>query len=371
MDISKFSHGGNLWQVAQIYNILPENIIDFSANMNPWGNTLGIDEAIQKSLGDIFCYPDPECRRLTSMLSEYLGVDYHSILVGSGATEIIDLTMRAIKPSCALIPTPTFSEYERALKVAGGEPKFLYLKEDNDFALDIDELIEEIRGVEMVVLCNPNNPTGKLLTYDKVQEVADKTEKMGIYLLVDESFIDFQPQHSIVDKIKSNHNLLVMRSFTKLFSIAGLRLGYGVGGKKLIMKMKKIKQPWTVNSLAQVAGVYILKNIEKAYKLKKRIEREREFLYEKLSKIKGLKPYPSWANFILVKIETSFSSSVLTHRLAKRGILVRDCSNFPGLSNKFIRVAVRKREENEKLLYHLSQVLGDKVDFTNTCSFSS
>ena len=356
---SKFSHGGDIWQVAEKYEILPDDVIDFSANINPWGVSLEVVKAVKKRLDVIFRYPDPECRRLTGILSQMLRLNQKNILIGNGATEIIYLVMEALKPARVIVPCPTFTEYERAIKLAGGRVKYLYLKEENNFTLEVGRLIKEAKDAGMILLCNPNNPTGTILSRDKLCEVAHMSKKLGKFLVVDESFIDFQPECSILDEVRKNSSLVILRSFTKFFSIAGLRLGYGVSSREVIEKMKSFKQPWTVNCLAQVAGVHILQNMKKAEEMKEKLIKERDFLYKNLCKIEGIKPYPSQANFILIKIKkASFSSSKLTEELIKRGILVRDCCNFPGLSDKFIRVAVRKREDNRKLIHHLSQILG-------------
>jgi len=361
MIISKFSHGGNLWQIAEKYEILPEEIIDFSANTNPWGTSLGVVKAIKERMESIFHYPDPECRELTRRLSEHLRLDRRSIMVGGGSTEIIYLVMRALRPRWAIIPAPTFTEYERALKLAGGKTKFLFLKEKRDFILDTEKLVKKAKGIQMIVLCNPNNPTGKLISRAEVEKVINKAKEVGVIVVVDESFIDFQPQCSLVDKVKNNGNLLILRSFTKFFSIAGLRLGYAVGSKELMTRIKSFKEPWTVSSLAQVAGIHILKNMRKADELKELVKKEREFLYTALDRIEGIKPYTSQANFILAKIEVPLSSGYISEKLIKRGILIRDCRNFPGLSDKFIRIAVRKREENQKLIHHLGEALRGEI----------
>lgn len=347
--------------MAEEYHISPREVIDFSAAINPWGYSFGVVEVIKNRLESIFHYPDPECRKLTFALSEHLGAKPGMIVAGNGATEIIYLAMKALKPQRAVIPVPVFTEYERALRLAGGRPEFLYLKETDNFTLDIDRLMKRAREAQMIVLCNPNNPTGGILPGGKLQKIVVEAEKMGKIVMLDESFIDLQPHCSLVESVRDNDNLFILRSFTKFFSIAGLRLGYGIGGERLMAKVKSVRQPWTVNSLAQVAGIHIVKNMKKVDELREKIEKEREFLFENFNKIKGIKPYPSRANFILLNIEAPFSSSDLTCRLAKKGILVRDCSNFQGLSNRFIRVAVRKRGENEKLLYHLSQVVGERI----------
>jgi len=357
----KFLHGGNLWEASRERGIPPEKIIDFSANINPWGELFGIKGYINKNMDSIFHYPDPDSKRLTLKLSEFLKVDRERIIVGNGATEIIYLIMGAVRPSFAVIPVPTFTEYERALKLAHGRAIFLLLEEEKDFNMEFDKLIKKSRNAQMIVICNPNNPTGKILPLSVMQEILEEAEKKGKFVVVDESFIDFQPQNSLISSIERYRGLFILRSFTKFFSIAGLRLGYGVGSREIIAKIKSIKQPWTVNSLAEMAGVGILENIEKAERLREWIEKEKDFLYKNLSKIKEIEPYPSVANFILIKIKAPFSSSWLANELAGKGILIRDCSNFTGLSDKFFRIAVRTREENEKLIYNLEQIFRSKV----------
>lgn len=363
MNKSKFSHGGDIWQVSEKYKIPPDKILDFSTNVNPWGKFSGVVDVIKKNIREIFHYPDPECRKLIFKLSEFLKLERENIVVGNGATEIIYLLMMSLRPYQVVIPVPTFTEYERALRLSGGKAKFLFLKEKSDFTLDVDELIKKVKDSQMVIICNPNNPTGRVLDQSKMQKIVDKAEKMGKFVVVDESFIDFCPQESIINSIKKHQNLFILRSFTKFFSIAGLRLGYGIGSKEVIAKIKSVKLPWMVNSLAEIAGVAILENMEKFKELRQRIEKERAFLYKNLSKINAVKPYPSITNFILVRIKASFSSSHLANEMAKRGILIRDCSNFTGLSDRFFRIAVRKREENKKLIFNLKQILGANFDY--------
>ena len=355
---SSYSHGGNHREAAKRYGFSPNEILDFSANINPWISSLGIEEIVRVNLKDIYHYPDPQCTELIKQISQYLGLDRENILAGNGSTELIYLAARVFLPRRALIFAPTFFEYERALKTCGGEPKFLFLKESRGFSVNIQKIIERAEDVEAVFICNPNNPTGTFFSKEKLLELVKITEEREITLILDESYLDFKyPGESLVKEAQETRHLLVLRSFTKFFGVAGLRLGYGVGGRHLIEKLAGLKEPWTVNCLAQAAGIYLLRNEQKIKEIREAINKETEFLFGQLSRTAGLKPYPPQANFILVRIETELSSSKLQEDLAKAGILIRDCSNFAGLNDEFFRVAVRKREENLRLIDSLKDVI--------------
>lgn len=359
---SSYSHGGNHREAAKRYGFSPNEILDFSANINPWANFLGIEKLVRANLKEIYHYPDPQCTQLIKQISQYLAVDRENILAGNGSTELMYLAARALLPRRALIFAPTFFEYERAIKACGGEPKFLFLKESQGFSVNIQKIIDAAEDVEAIFICNPNNPTGTFFPKDEMLELAKITEERKITLILDESYLDFKyPGESLVREAQETRHLLVLKSFTKFFAIAGLRLGYGVGGRRVIEKMVGLKEPWTVNCLAQAAGIYLLRDGQKIEKIREAVNKETEFLFGQLSRITGLKPYPPEANFILVKIETELSSSKLQENLAKKGILIRDCSNFAGLNDKFFRVAVRKREENLRLIDTLSPFLPEKA----------
>jgi len=359
MQSSSYFHGGNYREVASRYGLSPNEILDFSANINPWANSLGIEKIVRANLKEIYHYPDPQCTQLIKQIGQYLAVDRGNILAGNGSTELIYLAARALLPRRALIFAPTFFEYERAIKACGGEPKFLFLKENQGFSINIQKIIDATENVEAVFICNPNNPTGTFFPKDELLELVRTTEERKISLILDESYLDFKhPGQSLVREAQETRHLLVLRSFTKFFALAGLRLGYGVGGRRLIEKMAHFKEPWTVNCLAQAVGVYLLRNEQKIEKIREAVNKETEFLFGQLSRIGGLKPYPPQANFILVRIETDLSSSKLQEDLAqKKGILIRDCSNFAGLNDKFFRVAVRKREENLRLIDSLREAI--------------
>ncbi|MBL7151664.1 MAG: threonine-phosphate decarboxylase [Candidatus Omnitrophica bacterium] len=340
-----FSHGGN------IYNFKKE-VIDFSANINPLGLPLGIKGSICKDLESILHYPDPQARGLTAGISRYWGIGRENILAGNGSIELIYLILHALRPKTAVIPVPSFSEYERAAGIANCKIRFLKLKEKEGFKLNLASL----GNADILFVPNPNNPTGNLL----LQEPADSKKFSGRLLIADEAFMDFLPdekKHTLIWRAVKHKNLIVLRTFTKFFALPGLRAGYLVAHQDIIRRLKQCQPPWSVNTLAQDAAEMILH--EKGYIKKTRIfvEKQRGHLFREISAIRGLRPYPSEANFILIRIENETSASLLAKRLIQKGILIRDCSNFRGLGNKFIRVAVRSRAENSKLIRAMKECI--------------
>ena len=246
------------------------------------------------------------------------------------------------------IPAPTFSEYEIAARNVGSSIQFLELKEEEGFRLTLDG-----DESEMAFLCNPNNPTGNLLFED--------LRVSGDLVVVDECFMDFLPnqeKHTLIRKAVKAKNLIVLRTFTKFFCLPGLRIGYLIAHKEIVDKLRQHQPPWSTNALAQMAAALILSDDSYAKETHRLIEKERSFLFGQLDKIEGLRPYPSVANFLLIKIERpGISSRPLKESLLEKGVLIRDCSNFRGLSNSYIRIAVRSHKENLQLLAALDEVL--------------
>lgn len=261
--------------------------------------------------------------------------------------------MNVYKPKSVFIPVPSFSEYERAARNAGSKICFLKLKEKNGFKISANSL----RRCDVVFIANPNNPTANFII-----ENFEEIEKAALRLIiVDEAFIDFLAEHkkySTVQRAVKNKKIIVLRTLTKFFAMPGLRIGYIVGQKTVIQKLKKHQTPWNVNSFAQIAAENILDNNDYIRETRELIQKERTFLYNAIRKIDGLKPYPSIVNFILIKIgKKDITSRNLREHLMEKGILIRDCVNFRGLDNSYVRVAVRSRKENIKLLNALRKIL--------------
>jgi len=274
--------------------------------------------------------------------------------------------MSAYRPKTSLIPAPTFSEYERAAKSVKSKIQFLKLKEKDDFRLNLSHF-SQIGKADILFLCNPNNPTGNLILedYRAIERLSNKSNSCaqgtGKLLVVDEAFMDFLPNeknHTLIWRAIENRNMIVLRTFTKFFCLPGLRIGYLIAHKEIINKLNRHRPPWNTNTFAQIAAELILNDKEYIKNTYRAIKEEREFLSGELAKINGLRFYPSVTNFLLIKIgDKDITSSVLVKKLIKRKILIRDCSNFRGLNNKFIRIAVRSHKENLKLIATLKEVL--------------
>lgn len=351
MSVLDFSHGGNIYSLKT-----KRTILDFSANINPLGLPFAAKKAIISGWDKVLHYPDPDARKATAAVSRYWGIPEENILVGNGSIELIYLITQAKRPKRAAIVVPTFSEYERACRLVKSRLDFIYLKEKNGFCLGP----KNNGKPDFLFVCNPNNPTGNLICADS-SEI--KKLKAGL-IIVDESFMDFlreESKYSLLRQAAQLKNVIVLRSFTKFFAFAGLRLGYLVAHKEIIRTLKQYRVPWSVNTLAQLSATEVL--ADRGYQDKTRffIKTERAFLSGEVKKIKGLHPYPSEANFILIRIDSkTLTSSLLTKKLVRREILIRDCANFRGLNNKYFRVAVRLRAENLKLLAALRKTLGVK-----------
>jgi threonine-phosphate decarboxylase len=345
-----FSHGGNIYAAERKYK---KKFLDFSANINPLGLSSRVKEAIYKNFNSILHYPDPEAKNITRKIAQYWGIKEENVLVGNGSAELIYLVVSAFKPKVTLIPVPTFSEYERAARCIKSRIYFLRLKEELGFKL------QDIKAnkADILFLCNPNNPTGNLIFTD-----FQAIERLPVKLIViDEAFMDFLPdekKHSLIRKAQKDKRIIVLRTLTKFFAFPGLRIGYLAAHRSITDKLREYKIPWSVNSLAQAAGEIALKDRGYFKATRSIIKRERDFLSEQLKEIRGLKVYPSVANFLLIKIKKGgVTSDILAKRLLRQRILVRNCSNFRNLSDGFIRIAVRKRGENQKLIEAIKNIL--------------
>lgn len=339
------SHGG-------IYSVNPRLVrLDYSSSINPLGTPKKAIAAVKMSANSLVqTYPDPECRELKKSLSRYLGIDSEWFTVGNGAIEIIYWfahTTTSVRGR-VVIPTPTFCEYEVASQKVGAEVTLVPL---NNFDLDTDKIIEKARGANAVFLCNPNNPTGMLATKQimKIIENIDNSTK----ILLDECFIELadNPEaNTMIDQISEFDNLVILRSLTKSFGLAGLRVGYCVCNPTLAKKLSTNKIPWNVNSLAQVAGVAALRERRCLSKARALIKKERRFLHDNIEKLESFHPIRSDSNFFLVHLQGRNSTQFRDRLLKKSGVLVRDCSTFTGMGAQYIRIAIKKHSENILLL---------------------
>jgi threonine-phosphate decarboxylase len=354
-------HGGNIKQICDKYGINPDEIIDFSASINPLGCPDVVRKAVSEQFNDILHYPDSQCTDLRKTIAEKVPCNESNIIVGNGSNELFYLIPRALRPEKGVLLQPTFAEFNDAFCNSNIEVIEI-INDDKDFPV-INTNISRLKSVKdcMVFLCNPNNPTGQLTRREDIIELVNDNPKRLI--VIDEAFMDFvedDEKYSVIRDAPLMDNLIVVRSLTKFYGFPGLRLGYLVANESIVNKLMRYKEPWTVNTIAQVAGMAAINDEAFATNTRQYVSGEKTFLYDGLKIIKDIHPFQPTVNFILVRIEDSgITSSEIQNLLLKSNILIRDCSNFVGLDENYFRVAVKTREENRKLLSALKLVMDD------------
>lgn len=358
---SHLDHGGNVAAAARLYRVPAGSLIDFSANIVPWGPPAGVRKAIAGSFEAIRRYPDPGYGRLRRALGRSLRVPVECLAVGNGGADLIHQLVHRVRPRTVVVVDPTFSEYGAAARGIGVEVVSVMLDAGRGFRLDAKALLSAVDEGSLVFLCNPNNPTGGLLPGSETAALFRAIRSRGAFLTVDESFIDFLPDprpESVAREAGAHSGLAVIGSLTKFYALPGLRLGYLVAAADFVRAFEDGRAPWTVNSFAEQAGLAALADREYPARVRRLVPTERQYLAEGMERLGWLRPWPSVANFILARITGSpdprrwpvLTSSELTRALAGRGILVRDCRSFTGLGSDHIRVAVRDRADNKRLL---------------------
>ena len=351
-------HGGNIYKLQREGK---KDILDYSSNINP----LGVPESLKKAVSENFSvltrYPDINYTELRESIGKYNNIESENIIAGNGATEVSFLYIKALKPKKVLIAAPTFAEYERAVKNAECEIDFFELKEEDNFILNKDEFIQKAKNYNLAVICNPNNPTGKFISKEIIFEINENLKKSGTKLFIDECFIEFiSGWKEKTSALFKSENIFILRALTKFFALPGLRLGYGICfDKKIIEKINEIREPWSVNGFADLAGKVILNDIEYIKNTEKWILEERKYFTDSLKEIeenKKIKIYETETNFILIKL-LEMTSEEFKSRMEEKNILVRNASNFKFLDNSFIRLAIKDREKNKKVIEAVREVL--------------
>lgn len=329
--------------------------LDYSTNVSPLGVPEGVQRALREAAAWADRYPDPLCRELREALSRKEGVPVDWILCGSGAAELLFRAVLAKRPRRALVTAPAFSEYEAALKTVGCAVDRVTLRAEENFAVGRDFLKAITLETDMAFLCEPNNPTGVTTEPDLLTEILERCRETGTLLVLDECFGDFldDPEaHTRKGDLAAFSKLLLLRSFTKLYALAGARLGYVLcSDPALLERMREAGQPWGVSTLAQAAGTAALKETEYVQQVRTLTRTERPWLTERLREL-GLRVIPGEANYLLFQ-----SPRPLEAPMRERGILIRSCGNYEGLDGTWYRIAVRGREENRRLIGSLEEVL--------------
>jgi threonine-phosphate decarboxylase len=345
------THGGNIYEAARRYGYAENKLLDFSSNVNPLGPSSVAKRAAKKALSSIGRYPDPDLLALRTAIARYFGIKPGHVICGNGSNALIHLIPRVFRPKKVLIPFPTFTEYAAAVEDAGGEVVPFSLLEREGFRVDPLEMSFALKDTDMAFLCNPNNPAGRIIPKAEMLEIVRFALQHGVRLVVDEAFMDFDfmGSDSIIKEAVESSHLICLRAFTSFFGMPGLRIGYAVSDEKTIAVLRDRQEPWTVSIPAERAAIAVLGDWPYIKKTRRLIEKERGHLLSALRILPGVETYPCSANFILIKI-TSMDVPTFINKLGERGILVRDCSSFPGLDGRYIRMAVRTWRDNRRLI---------------------
>lgn len=359
-------HGSDLEKIEQIYNIKKESITSFSANVNPLGISPLMKEKLSQNIDVVTSYPDRDYTVLRKSIATYANVPYESILVGNGATELISLFIGIHHPKKAVLLAPTYSEYEREISLCGGVCEFHFLKEEEEFQLNIKALQEQLlHNVDFLIICNPNNPTSTALSTDTMKTILSYCKEHHIFVMVDETYVEFSEhmeQITCVPLTKQFDNLVVLRGISKFFASPGLRLGYAIcGNQTLLSYIQKEKNPWTINSLAALAGEVMFSDDDYIKQTKQLIASERQIACNRLASMKHVTYFEPNANFVLCKItREDKTASDLFDFCIKQGLMIRDCVTFEGLSPYYFRFCFMNSEKNKQLLDAIEQFLSDE-----------
>lgn len=354
-------HGGDIFAAARELSLGWNDILDFSANMNPLGPPPGLKQYVVRQFGLVENYPDPYCIGWRTELARRYGLGPDEVLAGNGSTALMYLLARALKPKRAVIAVPAFAEYEESLRQTRAKVQHAACLPEDDFDLTpalVDRLFAS--RPDLVYVANPTSPAGRLIAPDVMDRVLESAERCGARVALDEAFLDFTSAPSMAAAVRRYPHLIVLRSMTKLFALPGLRLGYLTASPPVVEALLAGFEPWSVNALAQAAGLYCMNHRDYIERTRKYVARERDWLSRRLTASGLGRVIPGQANYILAKLERpGLSMPVLAAGLKRRGILVRDCTSFQGLLKGYVRVAVKKRADNRRLIAALRDTLDE------------
>lgn len=349
-------HGGDVYTWAQKARIDPAEIIDFSASINPLGPPASVRKAFQKSYNEVSRYPDPYGEELKKALAKHHEMKPTEILLGNGSTQLVYLLCFALRPRKALVAGPAFSEHANALTLAGAKVRFLSLTPNDDFRFSTEDFMSAWgKADDMAFLTTPNSVTGRLIPRPEIEKIARIALLKKRFLVIDEAFIDFVEEESVKQLIWDNPYVIILRSLTKYYALPGLRLGYLLAHSRRVAQFAAYLEPWSVNGPAQKVALACLADARFRLNTERWLHRERSYLAQALIALKRFQPYPSNANFLLVRIANNASAVGLHSFLLNKKILIRACNSFAALGSDHFRVAVKRRKDNRLLLEALTE----------------
>lgn len=370
-------HGGNIFQFAHEQRIEPYEVVDFSANINPLGPSQRGLDALNAQLRYISHYPDGTNDDVLNAIADTYGMDKHQIIVGNGAAELLYAICRLPGYTGAFVPAPGFSEYKEALEASKIPVRDIFYRpreDDNGKPyfevpyLALETFAAELKGQDgriIVFLGNPNNPDGTLLDKDHIRTVASMLKDANSLLVIDESFIDFvgndplqDNEHSIRSLVNEFDNIIVVHSFTKFYAVPGLRIGAAFTNETLITQLQQYIPSWSVNTLAQAYTKAALNDVDYIKRTKQELNEERAFMYNALDAIEGITVYPPSANFMLFQVnQEGITANYINEELKKYNMIVRNCDSYVGLTNHWVRIAIKDHDTNIKLVDKLTDIL--------------
>ena len=354
-------HGAEVLGAAEESGLLPQEILDFSSNVNPLGPSKRALDAAKSAFSQITAYPDSNSNELRQVIASHFGINRDNIVVGNGSTELMYLFSEVFmkKGDKAVLPAPTFGEYASAVCKTGGATKFVKL--GKAFTVEPGSFKRSMIGAKLVFLCNPNNPTSKLISTETLKDIIEVAVAQDTLVFLDEDFLEFvdaEKSLSMINKIGKYPNLFVLRSFTKIYGLTGLRVGYGIANPEIINVLSRAKIPWNVNCIAQAAAAAALKDEQHLQVTLELIRKEKAWLMVEFGKFSGFKFAAPDANFFFINVRKSgFTAAELKSKMLKQGVLIRDCTSFNGLDEFYIRVAVKTHNENERMLSSFKRIL--------------
>lgn len=370
-------HGGNIFQFAHEQRIEPYEVVDFSANINPLGPSQRGLDALNAQLRYISHYPDATNDDVLNAIADTYEMDKHQIIVGNGAAELLYAICRLPGYTGAFVPAPGFSEYKEALEASKIPVRDIFYRpreDDNGKPyfevpyLALETFAAELKGQDgriIVFLGNPNNPDGTLLDKDHIRTVASMLKDANSLLVIDESFIDFvgndplqDNEHSMRSLVNEFDNIIVVHSFTKFYAVPGLRIGAAFANEILITQLQQYIPSWSVNTLAQAYTKAALNDVDYIKRTKQELNEERAFMYNALDDIEGITVYPPSANFILFQVnQEGITANYINEELKKYNMIVRNCDSYVGLTNHWVRIAIKDHDTNIKLVDKLTNIL--------------
>jgi threonine-phosphate decarboxylase len=355
-------HGSDLEVISTRYHIDINSIVPYASNVNPLGISPLARQALIDNVDAIKAYPDRNYTELKESISNYTGVDTDKLILGNGTSELIRLALKTLSPKKTMIVGPTYSEYGKAAQVVGSTVEPYMLTNLDDFELEVSQFLKRLNStLDLLIICNPNNPTGKAISKNDMEEITEHCKNLGITLLVDETYVEFVSDVDSISSValtKKYDNLIVLRGVSKFFSAPGLRLGYAItGNRDFLEACAGDKIPWNINAYASVARV-MFEDEQYINLTRSLIQTERNLIYSALSPRKTIKLFKPAANFILIKLlkEGQTASEVFEHCIQK-GLMIRDCTDYEGLGEKYIRFCFMKPEQNDKVVSTILEVV--------------